>query len=356
MSYQDLAEELRRDGRPVIVKTFAELVRITGRTIGVSYRNPNILKNYPSSRYLQAAQSAGYYISDVDYTPDHETMTFTHGSRPTPARPTGSGTTHKKGRRPTYIRAGYRKGPGLKYRSGDPIPSGGHSAIVDLLGVTLGRGDLVELSGSNSDIVEAGIPAGLVDIHGYAFAKGYLPLAKTLYLSKCASGPMSFPFHDPVAVKEVLEQIDKDNGTMDTKHSPRAVDSFRDFICDPANNFVARLNDPDSFKDLVEDLRSSHHGYNAKSLASKVCKYLHEYYWDHDFYFINDNVVRSVFPYYLDAYGIAHTIRTKGDVDALSYPDLYDLLEALHLTACPSLTRSKMDHILWYCYRKYWIK
>lgn len=192
----------------------------------------------------------------------------------------------------------------------------------------------------------------------------YEPKAKNLYkaLLDDPDNKQSFNFNDGEKVDKVIAQIDIDNSTFDIANSrrkgnPTARESFVDYILKQENDFVSKLNgNAETIKQLVEDLRLSHQHYNPKSLASKVCKYFHEYYFDNDKFFINDKVVRSVLPYYLDYYGIEHNLNTANNRN-LSYCGLYDYLEKLREAAKTKhgeyIKRSELDHILWYCYKIY---
>ena len=196
----------------------------------------------------------------------------------------------------------------------------------------------------------------------------YLPNAKRLYTSlySNASNPKSFVFNRS-NIEQMIEQIDKDNSTFDVaisskKGSRLARYSFCDYILNPANDFLRKLDAAiptpvnKQLSELVDNLKKSHTSYSAKSLASKVCKYLHEYYYDNDKYYINDKVVRSMLPYYLNHYGVPHSLNTQKDRD-VSYVVLYDYLEKLRETAKNKhgsyIKRSELDHILWYCYKMF---
>ena len=270
------------------------------------------------------------------------------------------------------IAAGYTIGKPLSYPKNIADGIIDDSAIIDYLvneekltkTTRSSIGFLVDLTEENSKIVEKQIPLGIVGKGRYTLAKRYLPTAYILYMSLCPGGiPAMFSFTNRSHVVSVVKQIDSDNGTLDHKnHHDSAINSFSDFIVNPANDFLLKLNGTiKDIKQLVADLKASCTAYNANSLASKVCKYFHEYRYGHDKFFINDSVVRSVLPYYLDAYGIKHGLSNAKQFDALSYSDLYDLLDALYSKIPPfkcgrAMTKTEFDHILWYCYRNYHIK
>ena len=210
---------------------------------------------------------------------------------------------------------------------------------------------LVELTSANASIVSHYIPLGIPGL-----AKKYIAHAHHAYSRLAGGNPASFNFRNYNDVKAVIAQIDKDNGTLDNKnHNGSAIEAFTQFIIDPINDFERRLDGSTLvIKQLVDDLLGYYlampSSYCAKSLASKVCKYFHEYRYGHDKFFINDSVVRKMLPYYCDMYGIAHP--TKKSIETLSYSDLFDLLALVYSHCSSDITKSEFDHILWYCYRK----
>ena len=261
---------------------------------------------------------------------------------------TRSASSSRLSRNQRAINAGYTIEAPISYPK--PLSNSGHSAIIDRLHVHMHNG-LVELSRTNANIVERSIPSGLYRGR-FALAKKYLPNAENTFRSLSPN-----VFTARANLKRVIEQIDKDNGTRDITKPEHAVDTFTDYILDPVNDFLTKLDGtPTEICELVDHLNAAHSYYNAKSLASKVCKYLHEWEYGHDKFFINDKVVRSILPYYLDAYGIALPGLTKAsDFDSLSYTQLYGLLNSVYSHA-RGITKSEFDHILWYCYRLFEIK
>lgn len=221
-------------------------------------------------------------------------------------------------------------------------------------------GDLVLLQDVNAAKVE-----GLI-----AYDPNYRPKALRLYESFCRKDKKGNPIHstfdfrNAAHVLAVIQQIDDDNSTFDAaitasgRYPLSACQSFCNYICDPTNSFLSELDgNVATITALVEKMRLSHPYYNAKSLASKVCKYFHEFYYGNDKFFINDKVVRSMLPYYLDYYGVSHSLFTPSARNLL-YPDLYNYLEQLRNAALTKhggrpLKRSELDHILWYCYKMF---
>lgn len=221
--------------------------------------------------------------------------------------------------------------------------------------------DIVHLTSANASIVESLIQSD----------PNYQPNAERKYASFCSldadGNPdyKTFDFSNAAHLLEVIQEINKDNSTFDfaityrNRYPVSACQTFCNFIVNPSSGFPSILDSgcTNSITTLVETMKQKHTCYNAKSLASKVCKYLHQYYYDNDKFYINDKVVRSMLPFYLDYYGVNHSLLTKKDRD-LSYPNLYRYLEDLRNAAQrvhggQSIKRSELDHILWYCYKMF---
>lgn len=222
--------------------------------------------------------------------------------------------------------------------------------------------DLVEISTSNSAIVEAQIPLGLRQTGtGTLLAKRYLPNARDLYNSiKTANGGL-FPFTSREAVRQVVAKIDKDNGTLDAKnHNSQAIDFITDYIIDTRNDFWRKLNVNDATAmSLVDDIRAKINrrgftdvkgrSYKPRSLPSKVCKYFGEFEYGSNHFYIDDSVVRKCIKKYMLKY---FGIKLTNEVIKMStYTDICGWLARIH-TLCPTLSKSELDHILWYTYRK----
>ena len=129
-------------------------------------------------------------------------------------------------------------------------------------------------------------------------------------------------------------------------------------MSNPANDFWKRLKDGD--EKLPDELSSNNVGTTAvKSLSSKICKYLSEEMYGKDNYYINDKFIRHALLFYLDYYGVNHN-KTSNYLDgkARSYADLYSLLAELHKERDKKhndgkITKSELDHIIWYCYKSF---
>lgn len=228
-------------------------------------------------------------------------------------------------------------------------------------GLTLDPSGLAELTGVNSGIVETLIPVGLRQ-HGTGrlLAKIYIQTAEVKFLSLKRANRGVFNFSSYADVYDVVCAIDKDNSTQDLRfHRGVACDFITRYINNPANDFVNKIDSastPIIAKALVDDIRTKmvRAGlYDARSLASKVCKYMSEYNSGGraDVFYIDDQFVREAIPYYMDSlFGLRIP---KPTVDASSYSELYDWLSRIHsIPSARGLTKSQLDHLLWYIYRK----
>ncbi len=209
-------------------------------------------------------------------------------------------------------------------------------------GVAFDANWLIKLDEANSQIIERLIVEGIP-----GSSKKYVS-SPTLYDNV---NPEDYKYNRD-AVYSWVRNIDKSNGTMDYMRHFSACEFYTDWILNEDNNFYSKLDGNEStVKNLVNEMYNafagSTNGYNAASLASKVCKYLHEKFYGHDKFYINDSVVRSVLPYFLDKYHI------NANLARMDYTMLYDLLKRLHQAACPTLSKTEFDHLLWFTYKAY---
>ena len=127
------------------------------------------------------------------------------------------------------------------------------------------------------------------------------------------------------------------------------------FISNPKNHFFDRLKSGDT---ELPDCIVQECGNGLKSLSSKICKYLCEFAFHKDNYYINDSFVRHILLFYLDYYEIKHQeLKSCNDIDHLDYIGLHRWLSALHTKKKQkykdTITKSELDHILWYCYKSF---
>lgn len=199
-------------------------------------------------------------------------------------------------------------------------------------------GEIVLLTRQNADIVENLI----------ASDDNYFPFSRELfkyYRLRRIKKPKD------KALFAVLREIDRDNSTNVWRYGKNRKSLYNvcNYIHDPKNKFFKKLKAGDI--SLPDNIAQDENGI--KSFSSKVCKYLCEFAYGKDNYYINDSVVRRVLLFYLDYYEVNHD--SILDVDELSYEELFNLLEKLRNKANTkhgnTIKKSELDHILWYCYK-----
>ena len=157
------------------------------------------------------------------------------------------------------------------------------------------------------------------------------------------------------AYKEIIRKIATENSTRTSKE---AIDYLAKYCADPKNKFLRRLQEGET--KLVDDLWQhlvDKEQRREKSLASKICRYLNEWYYNGREYTINDSVVRTVLPYYLACYQIdsgkwKETIKGEERVkrfDQLDYVEFYELFSLVREQT--ELDNHQLDHLLWYAYK-----
>lgn len=159
------------------------------------------------------------------------------------------------------------------------------------------------------------------------------------------------------ALFAVIREIDKDNNTNAWRYEKNRDSFYRliDYVMDSETKFFEELEKGE--KELPDKL-VLRAGSAVTSLSSKVCKYLSEFMYGKDDYYINDSYVRAMLLFYLDFYGVEHKeLRSIDRVNGLSYVELYEWLEKLHNARndkyADTITKSQLDHIMWYCYKDY---
>ncbi len=205
-------------------------------------------------------------------------------------------------------------------------------------------GKIVLLTRNNADVIEKLLKDD----------NTYIPFAKIVFDSFEKNAVME---NKNKALFIVAREIDRDNNTNAWRYN-KNHDSFNNmikYISNKNNKFFERLNSGDQTlpDDIVEKC-----GTGVKSLSSKICKYLCEYIYNKDNFYINDSVVRNMLLFYLDYYGVKHPkLKSIYGVDNLKYSDYYELLSKLHTERNSkhkdSITKSELDHIIWYCYKSF---
>ena len=204
----------------------------------------------------------------------------------------------------------------------------------------------------------------------------YIPFAKILYDHYTNNNKNKKNFinnnkamtEDPIFI--VMREIDRDNSTNVWRYK-RNRDGFKEiykYIKDNKNSFFGDLSNEES---TLPDKLTKISGAGINSFASKVCKYLCEYIYGKDGYFINDKFIRHALPFYLTHYKVKFPkinkivnkkikkvdIESSSDCDKLSYIDLYnslnDLLNEANNKTKDKITKDELDRIIWYSYKSF---
>lgn len=166
----------------------------------------------------------------------------------------------------------------------------------------------------------------------------------------------------------VLREIDRDNCTNVWRYDEKGREAFRSiikYISNKKNNFFSdlekvRVDLPDVLLDQAKKSK------DIKSFCSKVCKYLDDYVYKNNRYYINDKYIRHALPFYLDKYNVKIEFDNKKfeyksyrDFDKLPYKELFICLDELKDAASrfhkeKILKKNDLDHIIWYCYKSFY--
>lgn len=233
--------------------------------------------------------------------------------------------------------------------------------LANYHGLTLYHSGLAELTKANSDLVEELIPIGLRQ-HGTGriLANPYPPLALAVFNAKKEANGGMFDFSSYDDVLAVIKQIDTDNSTGDFRfHHGVACEFITNYILDENNGFINKIAHNATIAeavDLVDDIRNKMTNaglYNARSLVSKVCKYFSEFNssFEADLFYIDDKFVRESIPHYMkELFGVDISNQV---VNSSSYAQLHNWLTRIHSRVSGgTISKSRLDHLLWYIYRK----
>lgn len=186
----------------------------------------------------------------------------------------------------------------------------------------------------------------------------YFPFSQMLfnYLSSCY-GIDKIKDNFEKSLFAVVREIDRDNSTNVWRYDKNrnSFNKMISYITARENDFFGRLEKGEA--ELPDDI-TKQCGPGVKSLSSKVCKYLCEFIFKKDNYYINDSIVRHVLLFYLDFYSVEHpNLKSSHAVDKMDYQTLYSWLSQLHKARNEvykdEITKNELDHILWYCYKSF---
>lgn len=146
-------------------------------------------------------------------------------------------------------------------------------------------------------------------------------------------------------IKTILRKIASSNSTHTSNEN---IDILSDYIFNNKKDFLFKLESGSA--ELVDEI-SFIGGFirREKSFASKVCSYLCELEFKKSNFAVNDSVVRTILPYYLNYFGIAKTTSKK--LGNCSYKEFIGYIEGIKNELKEDLTFEEIDNILWYCYK-----
>lgn len=217
------------------------------------------------------------------------------------------------------------------------------NTIVNINGLSIANNFVVELTKSNADIIDEHLKSN--NSYNQLFTK------KIFEYHKLVKGNKDIKY-DREALLDLIIMIDYENSTniWRYKGKRRYVEKMLDFILDRSKCFWDKLEK--GSEDLVDELNPEIiETKGPKSLASKICKYFSELFFEKDNYYINDTVVRHVLPYYLNYYDITTIKSGRGYFDSLSYKELHEYMDKLKERLDSNMKKDEIDRIMWYCYR-----
>ena len=142
-------------------------------------------------------------------------------------------------------------------------------------------------------------------------------------------------------------QVAVSNSIQGKTHATKQL--ITNYILGCGANFYERLENGDLR--LVQDMVSyivSRGGRHECSWCSKICKYLNEYLFNNDKYFIYDGNVKKRLNVYRVYYGLPKISRKNIEhCDVNWYVNFFNSLEELRNQLKDKLTRSEIDHIMW---------
>lgn len=146
-------------------------------------------------------------------------------------------------------------------------------------------------------------------------------------------------------IKTILKEIASSNSTRTSNIN---IDILSDYIFNNKKNFLLNLESGNV--EIIDEI-SSIDGFirKEKSFASKVCAYLCELEFKKSNFAVNDSVVRTILPYYLNYFEIAKITSKK--LGSCPYTEFIDYLDRIKNKLKEDLTFEEIDNIIWYCYK-----
>ena len=207
------------------------------------------------------------------------------------------------------------------------------SEEIQKANLELDENGMIKLTENNSKIVEALISAH--NRYGNPTAKEWLNQHKNIST------------YNLKELTEFIRRVARDNSTRTSNIN---IDILAKYIFTNMIAILDRIKNGDySLVDELADLTQLGATRKEPSLASKVCRYIDDWYYGNDHFTINDSVVRALLPYYYLYYSIDFNV----NIDEISYVDFMkyfnDLVEKIQ--SLENIKRHEIDHIIWYVYR-----
>lgn len=150
------------------------------------------------------------------------------------------------------------------------------------------------------------------------------------------------------AYYNIINCIATENSTRTSKETKECMAAY---CADPKNNFLGSIKAGDeNLVDAILQHLLDNGSRKDKSLASKLCRYLNEWYYGGCAYTINDSVVRAILPYYLAYYKIDRKLWQGKNFEKLSYVEFYTIFSAVR-DKVAVLNNHQLDHLIWYAYK-----
>ena len=147
-------------------------------------------------------------------------------------------------------------------------------------------------------------------------------------------------------IKLIIDNISSENSTRTDNESKNAI---TEYIININFHFFEDLKQGNiELVDKILNYLKTKKCSKQKSLASKVVKYLDEWFYKKNDFTINDSVVRNVLPYY--AYKYLNQDLLNTNLDNFSYVNFFKICKEIK-EKNQNLTLNQIDHILWYSYK-----
>jgi hypothetical protein len=326
MEFSKLTDYLNRQDDTVVVVTFHKI----GEIIGLGDRLPKEYYEQARKGFLDgeeisdAIKKAGYKINRIHYEDINTYVALV--------------------REESYIQAEkYDQGYNLVIEPAEELEilekPVGEPVKPNLLKLAKNRDDIVSLSIANSVDVERKMSE----------SAQYQPRAEKKYEEHILKGDWG----TKESTRDVVRQLRTDSGI---RIANDIVDKLVDYIVDHNNKFYDDLEKGNL--ELPEKLAKyavKKPGRDLKTLVTIICKYLEEFVFHKDNFYVFERVLITMLPRYLSSYGVDEKLWVGKKVGDLTYKEYYDIVHALHHARNNihhgTLTKGELVHIIWYAYK-----